>query len=112
MNLFNQTTLGADAIEITDQQHPQHQFRIDRRATSVAIEIGQFHADRVKIQQPVDLAKQVVLRNMTLDPKAVKQVLLCLQPSHHCLILLSLKMIESDDELPIQVRFSGRQNSA
>lgn len=44
--------------------------------------------DRIKVQQPVDLTQQVVLRYVILDPESVKQVLLRIQPSHHRLILL------------------------
>jgi hypothetical protein len=61
-------------------------------------------ANGIKIQQPVDPAKQMILGNMILDPKPIKQLLLRIQQSHHHPILSILRMSESDDRLPIQAR--------
>src|SRR6516162_7390281 len=38
VRLLAQSPLGPDAVAIADQQHPNHQLRIDRRSPSVAVE--------------------------------------------------------------------------
>jgi hypothetical protein len=38
LKLFAQPPLGADAVAIADDQHPDHQLGINRRPTNVAIE--------------------------------------------------------------------------
>ncbi len=40
MHLLTETALGADRVAVSDQQHPDHQLRIDRRAASRAVEAG------------------------------------------------------------------------
>ena len=42
MNFLAQAPLGTDAKAITDDQHPDHQFWIDRWATHRAVEGRQF----------------------------------------------------------------------
>ena len=37
MNLLAQSTLGADAVAVAHQQHPDHQLRVDRGAADVAV---------------------------------------------------------------------------
>ncbi|WP_190325665.1 hypothetical protein [Salipiger aestuarii] len=39
--------------------------------------------DRLNVQQPVDLAQQMIPGGMILDPDPIKQVLRRLQPSRH-----------------------------
>jgi len=38
MYLLAQAALGANAEAIADEQHPDHQFRIDRRSADLAVE--------------------------------------------------------------------------
>ena len=38
--LVTAATFRADAVAITNDQHPQHELRIDRRSARVAIEVG------------------------------------------------------------------------
>jgi len=105
MHFVDQTALGSNAIKIADQQHPQHQLGINRRATRVAVEVSQFVADHIKIQQSVDLAQQVIFGDVILNPEPVKQALLRFQPSHHRPILPSSKTIESAQTAPIKAEF-------
>ncbi len=37
VDLLAQPTLGADAEAVANNQHPDHQFRIDRGATNLAV---------------------------------------------------------------------------
>ncbi len=45
MNLFAEPPLGPDAHAIADQQHPDHQLRIDRGPARRAVERGEMRAD-------------------------------------------------------------------
>ncbi len=72
MDFLDKPTLRPDAVEIADQQHPEHQLGINGRAACMAVERGQLSADRVEVEQPVDLAQEVILRDVILDPKPVK----------------------------------------
>jgi hypothetical protein len=76
MDLLAQPPLRPDAHAITDQQHPDHQFGIDRGATRRTIERLQVLANAVEIDEPVNRAQQVIARHMILDAEAVKQRLL------------------------------------
>jgi hypothetical protein len=54
MGFLAQASLGADAKAITDDQHPDHQFGIDRWATNRAVKGGQFPPQLAKLDEPVD----------------------------------------------------------
>src|SRR6185436_7926409 len=41
LDLLAQTTLMSDAVAVSDNQHPDHEFRIDRRAADVAVKGSQ-----------------------------------------------------------------------
>ena len=81
MHLLAQPTLGADAERIAHDEHPDHQFGIDRWAPRLAIIRPQMLANAAKVNGPVNRAQQVILRHMALEAEAVKQRLL-----HHCLL--------------------------
>ena len=80
MDLFAQPPLRPDAEAIADQQHPDQKLRINRRASCVAVEIGQIAAEPGQIDEPVDGAQQVVLRDMILQRELVEQRRLRLLP--------------------------------
>jgi hypothetical protein len=54
VDLFAQPPLGADPKAITDDQHPDHQFRIDRWATNRTVKGGQLPPQIAKLDEPVD----------------------------------------------------------
>ncbi len=41
MGIFAQPPFGADAIAVADDQHADHQLRINRRTPNQAVEIGE-----------------------------------------------------------------------
>ena len=84
MHFLAETPLRTDAHAIADDQHPDHQFRIDRRPTHRAVERLQILADAVKIDEPINRTQQVIFRHMILNAEAVKQRLLHHRPlAHH-----------------------------
>ena len=64
MDLLAQPRLGADPVQIADQQHADHQFGVNRGAARVAVMLGQAAADEREIKNGVDAAQQVIGRNM------------------------------------------------
>ena len=60
VNLFAQPPLRADAEAVTDDQHPDHQLRIDRRPARLAVERPQLLADVAEVHEPVDRPQQVI----------------------------------------------------
>jgi hypothetical protein len=66
MNLIAQAPLRSDAETVTDQEHPDHEFGIDRRPTDAAVEGSQVPPDLLKIDEPVDRPHQMVRGNMLL----------------------------------------------
>ena len=84
MHFFAKPTLGSDAEAIADHQHADQQFRINRRATSVAVEIRQVSADAGQVNKPINRSNQVIMGNVIFKRELVEQGRLRLLPrSHH-----------------------------
>jgi hypothetical protein len=83
MHLIVQLPLGTNAIGVANEQHPQHQFRINRGAAFRAVMPGQNRPRLVKFEYRVKLAQRVIGRNVVLQPELIKQLLLRTLPSHH-----------------------------
>ena len=60
---FAQPTLGTDAEAVTDDQHPDHQFRIDRGPPDLAVEGLQMRAEARQINEAINRPKQVIGRD-------------------------------------------------
>jgi hypothetical protein len=54
MYLFAKSPLGPDAKAIPHQQHADQQFRIDRWATCVAVEIRKMCPNTAQIKKPIN----------------------------------------------------------
>jgi hypothetical protein len=54
VDFLAQAPLRADAETVTHDQHPDHQFWIDRWATNRTVEGGQLPPQRPKLHKPVD----------------------------------------------------------
>jgi hypothetical protein len=84
MDFLAQAPLGADAKAITDDQHPDHQFGIDRWATHRAVEGGQLPPQLAKLDEPVDGPQEMVSGNMSFERELIEQSsLFDLPMSHH-----------------------------
>jgi len=77
MNLFTQPPFGADAEAIADDEHPDHQFRIDRGPANRAIECLQLLPSIAQIDEAVDPAQQMIVRNVILKAEVIEQLLRC-----------------------------------
>jgi hypothetical protein len=99
MHLVAQPPLRPDAHAIADDEHPDHQLRIDRGATRLAVEGLQFLADARQVHEPVDRAQQMVRRHVPLQAEAVEQRLLRYRPlAHHRPVSAYLPKIESNHQ--------------
>jgi len=83
MNLFTQPPLGADGEAIADDEHPDHQLRIDRGPANRAIERLQLLPNITQIKEAVDPPQQMIIRNVILKAEVVKQPLRCRLRPHH-----------------------------
>src|SRR6266567_5153686 len=64
-----QSPLEADAIAVAHDQHPNHEFRVDRGPTNVAIEWRELlaHARKQSRHDRIDPTQEMVRRNALLE---------------------------------------------
>src|ERR1035437_10284541 len=76
--------IQADRKDIPCDQHPDHQFRINRRAPHGRIVRCSFTVKPGKIESSVDLPHKVIFRDHIAKTKLVEQLtLVTLQTAHH-----------------------------
>ena len=76
MNLVAQPALGADAEAVADDQHADHQLRVDRRAPGVAVERREMAAQLAEVEEAIDAAQQVIARNVIVQIEGVEESVL------------------------------------
>jgi len=94
-----------DRKNISHDQHPDHQFRIDRRAPHRRIVRCKFSAKPGQVESGLDLAHQMIFRNSVAQMKLVEQ-----------LTLVTLQTLPSSIDLAIRVnktesRFEASQQN-
>jgi len=91
VHLLAQPPLRSDTEAVTDDQHPDHQFGIDRGTPGVAVIRREVLPQVAQIKDAVDASQQMVGGNVGLETEGVKQLLLR-RPllSHHRGVTLSL----------------------
>jgi hypothetical protein len=90
MYLLTQPTLRTDAEAVTNDQHADHQFWINRGPPDLAVERAQVSPKAGQIDEAVDRPKKMVRRDVPLDAEPVKQRFLRYRPlAHHRHILLN-----------------------
>jgi len=67
MHFLAKPTLRSDATAIADEQHPDHQFRVDRRPPDLAVERPQVSTDARQVNEPVDRTQQVIGGNVPFE---------------------------------------------
>ncbi|GAA6202806.1 hypothetical protein NBRC116599_40320 [Aquicoccus sp. SU-CL01552] len=73
MHLFAEPSLRPDAEAIADQEHADQQLGVDGWTARVAIEIRQIGADVSQIDEAVDRAQQMILRDVIFQRELVEQ---------------------------------------
>ena len=78
LDFLAQPPLEADAVAVANNQHPDHEFRINRRASSLAVERCQLLAQLS--QNPrynrIDPAQQMARWNTGLEVEQIEQLAL------------------------------------
>src|SRR5215470_1586124 len=83
-NLRTDPPLRPDRKHIADQQHPDHQFWIDRGASAFAVERRKLLVDPAKIEHCIDPSHQMIGWNHIIEMEFVEQLPLTPgQPTHH-----------------------------
>ncbi len=84
MDFVAQPAFGANAVAVADDQHPDHQFQIDRRTPGGTVVIFQVRTQILQVEATVNRPQQVIGRNMILKIEAVEQsILITLLLPHH-----------------------------
>jgi hypothetical protein len=74
VDFIAQPPLGSDTHAVADNQHPHHQFGINRGAADAAVERLQFCAHLLEIEKSVDPSKQVIFGDVVIEAEIVKQL--------------------------------------
>lgn len=83
VDLLAQPPLGPDGKAVADDEHPDHQFRIDRGTTDGAVEWLQLPADSAEIQVPIDPPQKMIVGNVTFGTEVIEKTLRSTLKSHH-----------------------------
>ena len=76
MGLFAQPPFGADAIAVADDQHADHQLRINQRTPNRPLEVGEVMAQVAQIETLINAAQKVIGWDVIFKVERVKQSLL------------------------------------
>jgi hypothetical protein len=95
MDLLAEPPLRPNAEAVTDQKHPDHEFRIDRGAPCMAVERSEVPAKLAEIEKPIDASQKVLGWYVCFEVEGVEELVLrvSLMPHHLCgppLFLLTL----------------------
>src|SRR5215510_494334 len=84
LNLTTEQPLRADGKNVADDEHPDHQQGVNRRAAEGRVVRRKLTADPGQIEHASDPAHQVIVRYHLIEPELVEELfLLVLQPPHH-----------------------------
>lgn len=83
MDFLVQPTLGPNTQAVADDEHADHEFRIDRRPAGVAVERRQMLAQFAQIQEAINASNQVIARDVIVQVECVEQVVLNDALTHH-----------------------------
>ena len=84
MDLLAEPPLRPDAHDVADEQHADHQLRVDRWSTDRAVERRQVAADAREVDEAIDCPQQVISRHVVLERELIEQrALRHLPRTHH-----------------------------
>src|SRR6266851_6324261 len=84
LHITAQRPLRADREHVADDEHPDHEHRINRRPTCVRVVRCQFLVHPAQIENAVDLPDQMVGRHYLVEIKRVEKLALSIPlPPHH-----------------------------
>ena len=74
MNLFAKPPLGPDAHAVADDQHADHQLRVNRGSSNLTVKRLQSLTETLELEMPVNAAQQMIARDMIVEAEVVKQL--------------------------------------
>src|SRR5262245_17897909 len=84
LDLATQRPLRADRKHVPDNEHPDHQLRIERGPADRGIVRRKLGVHPRQIQNRIDPANQMIGRNHVIEMELIEQLaLIALQPPHH-----------------------------
>ena len=84
VHLLAQPPFRADAKAVADDQHADHELRIDRGTASVAIERCEVMPQLAEIEEAINGSQQVSARHILLEVEGVEELVLpAALPTHH-----------------------------
>jgi hypothetical protein len=85
MHLLAEPSLGPDTEAVADDQHSDHQLRIDRRPACRAVMGRQLLPHTIEVKQTIDPAQKMVGRDVILKTEIVEETALIrrLTTHHH-----------------------------
>ena len=89
MDLVAEATFRPDAHDVTNDQHPDDQFWINRGTPEVTVEGAKGLPHPIHVEEPVDFTKHMTGRNMTLQIEVIEQLCRCRLGAHRDEILQS-----------------------
>jgi hypothetical protein len=72
MNFFTQAALRPYAPAIADDQHADHQLRINRGATGAAVQRFQRLTNVIEVEMPIDTSQNVIGRDMVVKAEIIE----------------------------------------
>jgi len=100
LNLLAQSPLRADAKAITDDQHADHELRVDRGTTGVAVERREVLAQLAEVEEAIDATQQMAARDVIVEVERVEEsVLAATSLTHHVdapIVAMGSKTSEKD----------------
>ena len=82
VDLVAEPPLGADDMQIADEQHAQHQLGVDRWPSYGAVVWRESPPNEVEVEHRVNAAEQVIGGHVVLKPETKEQRLLPRKPAH------------------------------
>jgi len=76
VDLLAEPPLRTDAQAVADEQHADHQLRVDRGSSCEAVEANQALTQLGAVHKVVNAPQEMIGRDMILEPELVKQALL------------------------------------
>jgi len=84
LNLAAECAFRADREHIAENEHPDHQLRIDRRPPCMGVVRRQLTVDPGEIQHRCDTSNLMVIRHHRVEIERIQQLaLIVLAPPHH-----------------------------
>jgi hypothetical protein len=74
LHLSANTPLRADCKHVTNDQHPDHEHRIDRRLPRVRVVRCKFLVNPIQLEHRIDLPDQMISRHHLVEIKRVKEL--------------------------------------